>query len=84
MFVKETAIKEELFSKIKPDEKFKCLLNDVYHSDTFKNTNFKEFVDGMDSATKRTITAGDALSQYKTHLQSADKESVLELYIQMY
>lgn len=65
----------DLFSKIKPDEKFKCLLNDVYHSDTFKNTNFKEFVDGMDSATKRTITAGDALSQYKTHLQSADKAS---------
>lgn len=65
----------DLFSKIKPDEKFKYLLNDVYHSDTFKNTNFKEFVDGMDSATKRTITAGDALSQYKTHLQSADKAS---------
>ena len=31
----------------------------------------------MDSVTKRTITAGDALSQYKTHLESVGKTTTV-------
>lgn len=68
---------ENLFKKVDSNDKFSSLLQDVYRSKDFKGTPFKEFVDGMDSVTKRTITAGDALSQYKTHLESVGKTTTV-------
>lgn len=64
-----------LFEKIKPNDKFSSILQDVYTSKDFKGTPFKDFVDGMDSVEKRTITAGDALSKYQAHLKNTGKTS---------
>lgn len=45
----------------------------MYDADKFKGDPFKDWIDGLDNAKKSTLTAGEALSQYKTHLESVGK-----------
>ena len=66
---------DKLFSKIKKDKDFSELLDGFYNSKTFKDTDFNDWVDSLDDAKKEALTAGDALEEYKGHLQSVDKAS---------
>ena len=66
---------DKLFGKVGKDGSFFELLQNYYLSDKFEGDPFKDWVDGLDNTKKSTLTAGEALSQYKTHLQSADKAS---------
>ncbi len=49
------------------------MLQEIYHSNTFKNTDFKKFVDGLSATEKRTLSAGEALKNYNKHLQTVGK-----------
>ena len=66
---------ENLFSKMSENKKVVELLDGFYNSKTFKDTNFNDWISRLDDDKKKVLTAGEALSQYKTHLQSADKAS---------
>lgn len=63
----------DLFSNFDPDGKLSVLLQDMYDADKFKGTPFKDWVDGLDEAKLKTMTAGQALEQYKGHLESVGK-----------
>ena len=62
-----------MFSKIKGNKDFSELLDGFYDSSTFKDNNFKEWLNNLDDTKKKSLTAGEALSQYKTHLESVGK-----------
>lgn len=49
------------------------LLEDMFDSSTFNDNNFKEWLNNLDDTKKKSLTAGEALSQYKTHLESVGK-----------
>lgn len=68
---------ENLFKKVPLNDRFSKLLPEIYHSNTFKNTDFKKFVDGLNATEKRTLTAGEALKNYNKHLQSVGKTTTV-------
>lgn len=68
----------ELFGKASENTKLSDLLKDHYDKDTFQDSDFNEWVEGLgewveglgEQATE-AITASDALEQYRTHIQDA-------------
>lgn len=66
---------EELFSKINPNKKFKTLLDDFFDADSFKDSSFKTWLNSLSDAEKVTLSAGDALNQYQSYLQSTAKQT---------
>ena len=66
---------EELFSKINPNRKFKTLLDDFFDADSFKDSSFKTWLNSLSDAEKVTLSAGDALNQYQSYLQSTAKQT---------
>lgn len=64
---------DTLFKQTDKGSNFFDLIKDFYSADNFKNDPFKDFVDGLDNTQISAMTAGDALEQYKKHLQETSK-----------
>lgn len=67
----------DLFSNYDQDGDLSVLLQDMYNADKFKGDPFKDWVDSLDNVKKTTLTAGEALSQYKTYLESVGKTTTV-------
>lgn len=63
----------KLFKNTKDEKPFDVLLDKFYDSKTFSDTNFNQWVNGLDDTAKSAMTAGDALESYKKHLQDTSK-----------
>ena len=61
----------ELFGKASENTKLSDLLKDHYDKDTFQDSDFNEWVEGLGEQATEAITASDALEQYLTHIQDA-------------
>lgn len=57
-----------LFKSFDAEGKFKIFLNDMVEIDKIKDINFKNWVEGLSETEIASMTAGDALEKYKTHL----------------
>ena len=66
---------DDLFKKIESTKGFDSLLDNFYDSNSFKDTTFKEWVEGLNDTQKSALTAGDALAQYKGHLEAVSKST---------
>ena len=64
-----------LFKNIKKDKGFDILLNKFYDKNTFKDSIFNDWVNGLDNTAKSSMTAGGALEAYNKHLQETAKST---------
>ena len=61
---------QKLFGAVKSDDKFSDVVNILksFDEDTIQDNLFKKWVEGLDEVDRASMTAGDAIKQYKTHL----------------
>ena len=63
----------DLFKSVKETKDFDYLLDKFYDKNTFKDSVFNDWVDGLDNTAKSSMTAGGALKAYNKHLQETGK-----------
>lgn len=63
----------DLFKSVKETKDFDYLLDKFYDKNTFKDSIFNDWVDGLDNTAKSSMTAGGALKAYNKHLQETSK-----------
>lgn len=68
---------ENLFSKVNKKRKLSELLGGFYDSKDFKDTDFNDWISGLDDVEKSSLNAGEALEKYKTHLESVGKTTTV-------
>lgn len=70
---------QKLFGAVKSDDKFSDVVNILksFDEDTIQDNLFKKWVEGLDEVDRASMTAGDALKQYKTHLAEIGKTTSL-------
>lgn len=70
---------QKLFGAVKSDNQFSDVVNILksFDEDTIQDNLFKKWVDGLDEVDRASMTAGDALKQYKTHLAEIGKTTSL-------
>lgn len=64
-----------LFNNVNKDAGFGYLLNNFYNKNTFKDSNFNNWINGLDDTAKSSMKASDALVAYNTYLQETAKST---------
>lgn len=59
----------DLFDSVTKDTKLTTILNKFYDKNTFKDSIFNDWVDGLDNTAKTSMTAGGALKAYTKHVE---------------
>ena len=68
-------VSNEVNDLLTKDTRLTTILDKFYDKNTFKDSIFNDWVDGLDNTAKSSMTAGDALDSYKKHLQETAKST---------
>lgn len=64
-----------LFKSVTKDTRLTTVLDKFYDKNTFKDSIFNDWVNGLDNTAKSSMTAGGALEAYNKHLQETVKST---------